>query len=529
MSLTYEAPAASQLASAAALLTRFRAVRQATTDLCRPLSPEDMMVQSCTEASPVKWHLAHTSWFFETFVLRDFLPGYQPFHPDFLWLFNSYYNSLGDMPEKKLRVPPSRGLLWIDILAFRTHVDACHRDSAAPPTPPFNRRRAVGRITLGLEHEQQHLELIATDIKHALYHQPAAHPPLQRRRPGSPGRTHGAARLLGRPSAPGLIEAGITPDTTDLARSSPSITRHRVTSFMSQPFALASRLVTCAEYLAFIDENGYNRPELWLSEGWSTRARSRLGGTPLLARAIAPPNSGWSRLHAARQPSRSMTLSETPVCHLSFFEADAFARWSGCPPTHRVRVGVRRHLRSAYTSVILSASQRRRRTCVSLRQPPTYSKRKSSIPLPASRQSRTCSRSSATSGSGPQSPYTGYPGYRPLPRRARRVQRQVHERRRSSFAAAPASRRPLAHPRHLPKLLLHPPRAGSSPACASPRRSPVPPRTRTPSNPTPDRTSPANAASIASLARRFSSRKTPQSRPPATVNPGRRRRSPHAA
>src|SRR6202042_1447643 len=112
-----------QHTTAATLLARFQAVRSATMDFCSPLTPEDLMVQSCAEASPVKWHLAHTSWFFETFVLREFVAAYQPFHPNFHWLFNSYYNSLGDMPEKKLRSSFSRPSLDA-ILAYRTHVDA---------------------------------------------------------------------------------------------------------------------------------------------------------------------------------------------------------------------------------------------------------------------------------------------------------------------------------------------------------------------------------------------------------------------
>ena len=129
-----------------------------------------MMVQSCPEASPVKWHLAHTTWFFETFVLREFVAAYQPFHPDFRWLFNSYYNSLGDMPEKKLRASFSRPPLDA-ILAYR---DARRRRHRPPARSSRSRTRPLRRITLGLEHEQQHQELIATDIKHALLHQSAA-------------------------------------------------------------------------------------------------------------------------------------------------------------------------------------------------------------------------------------------------------------------------------------------------------------------------------------------------------------------
>src|SRR5271155_1236197 len=146
-------------AAVSSLLARFKTIRQSTRQLCAPLSPEDLMVQSCPEASPVKWHLAHTSWFFETFVLREFVAGYKPFHPDFLWLFNSYYNSLGDMPEKKLRASFSRPPLDA-ILSYRAHVDSAIAALLQHPIED----EAARRISLGLEHEQQHLELIATDI-----------------------------------------------------------------------------------------------------------------------------------------------------------------------------------------------------------------------------------------------------------------------------------------------------------------------------------------------------------------------------
>ena len=156
-----------QQSSAPALLARFRAVRSATMQFCGPLTPEDMMVQSCPEASPVKWHLAHTSWFFETFVLSEFVAAYQPFHADFRWLFNSYYKALGDMPEKRLRSSFSRPPLD-QILAYREHVDA----AIARLLEQGTEDEALRRITLGLEHEQQHLELAATDIKHAFFTNP---------------------------------------------------------------------------------------------------------------------------------------------------------------------------------------------------------------------------------------------------------------------------------------------------------------------------------------------------------------------
>lgn len=314
-----ESPSQTSAISARDLLIRFQAVRKATRNFCAPLSPEDMMVQSCPEASPVKWHLAHTSWFFETFVLREFVAGYQPFHPDFQWLFNSYYNSLGDMPEKKLRSSFSRPPLDA-ILAYRAHVDRCIGSLLEHPADD----EAARRITLGLEHEQQHLELIATDIKHALFTNPL-HPPFTNAERASSNEI--APPLQWMDFSPGLTKIGVTPDplainTFAFDNETP---QHPV---YIAPFSLATRLVTCAEYLAFIDENGYRRPELWLAEGWSTM-RELGWEAPLYWRRDEATRSGWSMYTLGGFRSVD-DLSETPVCHLSLFEADAFARWSGC-------------------------------------------------------------------------------------------------------------------------------------------------------------------------------------------------------
>ncbi|WP_263367495.1 ergothioneine biosynthesis protein EgtB [Edaphobacter bradus] len=305
--------------TAAALYTRYRAVRQATMQLVSPLSPEDLMVQSCPEASPVKWHLAHTSWFFETFVLSEFLAGYRPFHPDFRWLFNSYYNSLGEMPEKKLRSSFSRPPLEA-IFAYRAHVDGAIESLLQHPAGD----EAARRIVLGLEHEQQHQELIATDIKHAFFTNPL-HPAYR-------GPAFAKPEALIAPPlewvdfSAGLVEIGVTPspNSIDAFAFDNETPRHRV---YLEPFRLATRLVTCAEYLAFIDQNGYNRPELWLAEGWSI-IRSESWQAPLYWRRDEATNSGWSifTLHGFQSLD---DLSETPVCHLSFFEADAYARWAG--------------------------------------------------------------------------------------------------------------------------------------------------------------------------------------------------------
>ena len=277
------------------------------------------MVQSCSEASPVKWHLAHTSWFFETFVLREFVAGYKSFHPDFHWLFNSYYNSLGEMPEKKLRASFSRPPLDA-ILAYRAHVDAAMETLLQHPLED----EAARRIALGLEHEQQHQELIATDVKHALFTNPL-HPAYLETQTGQKNETI-APPLDWIGFAGGLAEIGVTPDPSavDAFAFDNETPRHTV---YLQPYRLATRLVTCVEYLAFIDQNCYNRPELWLSEGWNL-LQSEGWQAPLYWQRDNATNSGW-RIYTLHGFQSLDDLSETPVCHLSFFEADAYARWAG--------------------------------------------------------------------------------------------------------------------------------------------------------------------------------------------------------
>ena len=389
-------PSTPELAATTSLArAHFSSVRQATMDLCAALSPEDMMVQSTPEASPVKWHIAHSSWFFETFVLREFAAGYRPFDPDFLWLFNSYYNSLGDMPEKKLRASFSRPSLD-RILAFRTHVDAAidHLlESAATDD-------VLRRITLGLEHEQQHLELIVTDTKHALFTNPLR--PALRDDSWLPDPRM-APPVSWVDFSPGLIEAGITPDTVDpLAFAFDNETpRHRV---YVHPFALASRLVTCAEYLAFIDENGYTRPELWLSEGWST-VRERGWEAPLYWTRDRSNHSGWSifTLHGSRSLD---DLSETPVCHLSFFEADAFARWSGC------RLPTEFEWEFAATCQPTAHPQSATRIAsANLFETGDLHPTPAHAPAPGTPLQQIF----GDAWEWTQSPYTGYPGYHPLP------------------------------------------------------------------------------------------------------------------
>jgi ergothioneine biosynthesis protein EgtB len=312
--------------AAAALLKRFRVVRAVTLAFVAPLSSEDMMVQSCAEASPVKWHLAHTSWFFETFVLTPHVPGYKAFHPEFHWLFNSYYNALGDMPAKNLRASFSRPPLE-EIVAYRTYVDAAIEKLLASELADNEEEtnEILRRTVLGLEHEQQHLELIATDIKHALFTNPL-HPVFLKG-----GTREVQKNSLGdaafKSFKGGLVQVGVTPDATDpMAFAFDNETpRHSV---YLQPFAMAARLVTAGEYLEFINDNGYTRPELWLSEGWSTM-RGAGWQAPMYWRRDPAAASGWS-LYTLRGTVALETMLETPVCHVSYFEADAFARWKGC-------------------------------------------------------------------------------------------------------------------------------------------------------------------------------------------------------
>jgi ergothioneine biosynthesis protein EgtB len=289
----------------------FCRVRSRSLALCAPLTPEDMMVQSSADASPVKWHLAHTTWFFETFVLREFVPGYRPFHADFVWLFNSYYNAVSAQPEKRLRSSFSRPTAE-EILAYRHYVDSAVEELASGEPP----EDARVRIILGLNHEQQHQELLLTDIKHAFWSNPL-HPVYA---PGKIAAKSTASPLRWVEFAGGLVEIGHQGNNFCFDNETP---RHRM---FLEPFRLASRLVTCAEYLRFMEDGGYARPELWLSEGWST-VQSEGWAAPLYWRRDDA-HSPW-QVFTMRGMAALDDMMMTPICHISYFEADAFARWSG--------------------------------------------------------------------------------------------------------------------------------------------------------------------------------------------------------
>ncbi|HXP30441.1 MAG TPA: ergothioneine biosynthesis protein EgtB [Stellaceae bacterium] len=292
------------------LARRYAMVRQRTEALAVALSPEDQGLQSMPDASPTKWHRAHTTWFFETFVLVPHLPGYRPFDPDYGYLFNSYYEAVGPRHPR-----PQRGMLSRpgvgDIARYRAHVDAAmERLSVAAAGPSWQAASAL--IELGLNHEEQHQELILMDIKHALSLNPLL-PAYAPARP-SPARAASALEFVEFPG--GLREIGHGGAGFAFDNESP---RHKV---WLAPFRLASRLVTVGEYLAFIADDGYRRAELWLSDGWAT-VRQEGWTAPLYWRATG---QGWTIFTLAG--ARPLDLAE-PVCHVSYYEAEAFARWAG--------------------------------------------------------------------------------------------------------------------------------------------------------------------------------------------------------
>jgi ergothioneine biosynthesis protein EgtB len=289
------------------LESRFASVRQVTESLCEGLSAEDCQLQSMDDASPVKWHLAHTSWFFETFVLEPGLPGYAPLDSAYKVLFNSYYVGVGDRhprPQRGLLSRPSLEQVW----QYRRHVERGVLQLLERSAP----QRLLDLVELGLHHEQQHQELILTDLKHHFSCNPLK--PAYRPAPDEPATQTAPARF--HRFEGGLVEIGH--DGTGFAFDN-ELPRHRV---WLQPFELADRLVTEAEVLAFIEDGGYQRPELWLSEGWDVCQRQQWQA-PLYWRREG---GQWLRftLHGERplQPA-------SPACHLSYYEADAVARWAG--------------------------------------------------------------------------------------------------------------------------------------------------------------------------------------------------------
>ncbi|TVR97555.1 MAG: ergothioneine biosynthesis protein EgtB [Rhodospirillales bacterium] len=294
----------------AALPQRFRAVRLQTEALAEPMAPEDQVVQSMPDCSPAKWHLAHVTWFFETFLLISHLPGYEPKHPAYAYLFNSYYEAAGarhPRPERGLITRPTVG----EVADYRAHVtEAMIRllDQADEQTWTA----VAPLVELGIHHEQQHQELLLMDILNLFSCNPLE-PAYQPFKP-APAGSRCDLRWIAYPG--GVQPIGHDGHGFAFDNESP---RHDA---LIRPFRLAARAVTNREWQDFIEDGGYARPEFWLSDGWAT-VQQEGWQAPLYWRRE---DRGWTAMTLA---GRRLLELDGPVCHVSFYEADAFARWSG--------------------------------------------------------------------------------------------------------------------------------------------------------------------------------------------------------
>lgn len=296
-----------------ALRDRYQQVRQLSEQICQPLAIEDYVIQTMPDVSPPKWHLAHTTWFFETFLLTPHLQDYRVFHPQYGYLFNSYYEAVGQRHPR-----PQRGILSRptveEVYRYRYYVDQAMQRLLAEQQ---GNAAVENLIMLGLHHEQQHQELLFTDLKHILASNPLrpAYRSAERSQNSSATTSPTKAETwLDYPG--GLYAIGFAGDTFAFDNESPA---HQV---YLQDYYLAARLTTNAEYLEFIQAGGYENPEHWLSEGWSL-IQQQQWPAPLYWEQID--GQWWEMTLAGMQPLQD----DQPVCHVSFFEADAFARWSG--------------------------------------------------------------------------------------------------------------------------------------------------------------------------------------------------------
>ncbi|MCA0891845.1 ergothioneine biosynthesis protein EgtB [Microbulbifer agarilyticus] len=299
-----------------ALLIKYQSVRQQTERIVEPLSAEDLQIQSMPDASPGKWHLAHTSWFFETFILQPHCPDYDSFDPDFHHLFNSYYNALGTPFAR-----PQRGLLsrpsLDQVFSYRQHID---REIERWLTEQEVDSDLANLLVLGLNHEQQHQELLLTDIKHGLSINPMApaysqgHSELREEMPLA--EREGLAELSWLRVPEDTYTLGSDGKAFSFDNEGPAHQRY-------QPaFRIASRLVTNAEYLAFMNAGGYQQSRLWLSDGWAHVNQNGMKA-PLYWREV---EGTWYQFTLSGLQPINL---DAPVCHVNFYEADAFATWAG--------------------------------------------------------------------------------------------------------------------------------------------------------------------------------------------------------
>ncbi len=373
------------------LATRFRDVRRFSETLAAPLTPEDCTVQSMPDASPTKWHLAHTTWFFETFLLER-QPGYEVFDSMFRTLFNSYYNGVGEQFPR-----PRRGLLsrptLDEVLDYRHHLDGAMAVLMELDETVDARTRQV--VEIGLHHEQQHQELILTDIKHVFGQNPLR-PAYQR------SSRAVASGWIGNGHDNSFVRSATSPDWVEFDEGTYSIghggtdfaydnesPRHRI---FLESFALASSPVTCGEWLHFIEDGGYLRPDHWLSLGWSTVCEQKWNA-PLYW--FSWEDQWWLHTLAGSRP----VDPDEPICHVSYFEADAFARWAGyrLPTEAEWEVAAAGQPQTGnFVDTLLSADRALHPSAVSAGTP----------------RPRTLHQLYGDVWEWTSSPYTPYPGYR---------------------------------------------------------------------------------------------------------------------
>lgn len=299
--------------NAAVLIERFKTVRARSAALCAPLEVEDYCIQAMPDTSPPKWHLAHTTWFFEMFILVPFAARYYMFRNEYAHLFNSYYETAGSFFPR-----PQRGMLSrptvAEIYRYRSHVDAALLELLAS-LPEQDAADILARVLLGMEHEIQHQELLLMDIKYNFSINPLR--PVYHPRSPTPAATTSPA-MAWQAYTGGITEIGHSGEGFSYDNERP---RHRV---LLQDFLLGSRLVTNAEYLAFMQDDGYGRADLWLSDGWRTVNTQQWKAPLYWFREGDDP--GWQQFTLSGP--QALNLHE-PVAHLSYYEADAYARWSG--------------------------------------------------------------------------------------------------------------------------------------------------------------------------------------------------------
>ena len=381
------------------LVARFHEVRDFTTRLCEGLAPEDCVVQSMPEVSPVKWHLAHTTWFFETFILKKWVSAYRPAIPGYAYLFNSYYNAAGDMHRRDLRGLISRPTVE-ETKHYRASIDSYVEDVVSSADEVlFPQVEAL--ITLGIHHEQQHQELLLTDVKHVFAQNPL-HPVFREHKSAFPadssdGGSHEQKMNIAPINFPqfdeAIVQIGHHGSSFSYDNEGP---RHHA---LVLPFSLANRLVTNGEYLRFIEDNGYQRPEFWLSLGWTTLSEQHWRA-PLYWEKHD--GKWWNFTLSGFRP----VDEDEPVTHVSYFEADAFANWSGA------RLPTEFEWERAAADVPLDGNFVESRA---LHPRPTESSTRGQSPTGQSRGDKHLAQIFGDVWEWTRSAYSPYPGYRAVP------------------------------------------------------------------------------------------------------------------